>query len=153
MSHGVGHRRGSDLALLWLWRRPAAVAPIGSLAWEPPYAMGMAPEKTKKKKKKTFLSHAWHLCQDLLTAFTHLDSDRGNWPHLTLEFEVFWVVFFCFVSFCFLLFRAAYGSSQARGQIGATAAGLTKATAIQDPRCICDQYHSSKQHQILNPLS
>ena len=27
-SCGVGHRRGSDLALLWLWRRPVATAPI-----------------------------------------------------------------------------------------------------------------------------
>ena len=41
-----------DLALLWLWCRPVAVAPIRSLAWEPPYAVGAALEKTKKKKKK-----------------------------------------------------------------------------------------------------
>ena len=27
-----------DLALLWLWCRPAATALIGPLAWEPPYA-------------------------------------------------------------------------------------------------------------------
>ena len=27
-----------DLALLWLWCRPAAEAPIRPLAWEPPYA-------------------------------------------------------------------------------------------------------------------
>ena len=33
---------GWDLALLWLWGRPAATALIGSLAWEPPYALGMA---------------------------------------------------------------------------------------------------------------
>ena len=32
MSCGVGHRRGLDPALLWLWRRPAAVAPIRSPA-------------------------------------------------------------------------------------------------------------------------
>ena len=25
---GVGHRHGSDLAFLWLWRRPAATARI-----------------------------------------------------------------------------------------------------------------------------
>ena len=36
-----------DLALLWLWRRLAATAPIRPLAWEPPYATGMALEKTK----------------------------------------------------------------------------------------------------------
>ena len=28
MSCGVGHRRGSDPVLLWLWCRPAVVAPI-----------------------------------------------------------------------------------------------------------------------------
>ena len=50
----VGHRHGSDLALLWLWGRPAATAPIRPLAWEPPYAMGAAlrRQKTKDKKKK-----------------------------------------------------------------------------------------------------
>ena len=35
----------SDLALLWLWCRPAAAAPIGPLAWEPPYAAGAAPKR------------------------------------------------------------------------------------------------------------
>ena len=29
-----------DPVLLWLWCRPAAVALIRPLAWEPPYAMG-----------------------------------------------------------------------------------------------------------------
>ena len=49
MSCGVGRRRGSDLVLLWLWCRPAAVAPIQPLAWEPPYATGTAPNRKKKK--------------------------------------------------------------------------------------------------------
>ena len=31
-----------DLALLWLWCRPAAAALIQPLAWELPYAMGVA---------------------------------------------------------------------------------------------------------------
>ena len=53
MSYGVGRRRGLDLALLWLWRRPAATAPIRPLAWEPPYAIGSAlkGQKTKQKTK------------------------------------------------------------------------------------------------------
>ena len=56
--------------LLWLWYRLAAAAPIQSLAWEFPYAVGVAvehpihalpwnvpyatggPQKNKKKKKK-----------------------------------------------------------------------------------------------------
>ena len=52
---GVGCRRGSDLALLWLWHSVAATAPIRLLAWEPPYASGVVQEmakKTKKTKKK-----------------------------------------------------------------------------------------------------
>ena len=55
MSCGVGHRHGSDLALLWLWCRLVATAPIRSLAWEPPYATGAALErqKTKDEKKKS----------------------------------------------------------------------------------------------------
>ena len=52
MSCGVGRRRGLDLALLWLWCRPAAVALIWPLTWEPPYAMGVALKSKKKKKKK-----------------------------------------------------------------------------------------------------
>ena len=50
MSCGVGCRRGSDPALLWLWRRRMATAPIGPLAWEPPYAAGAAQEIAKRKK-------------------------------------------------------------------------------------------------------
>ena len=51
MSCGIGHRLSSDPPLLWLWHRLAATAPIRPLAQEPPYAMGVALEKTKKKKK------------------------------------------------------------------------------------------------------
>ena len=52
VSCGVGHRRSLDLVLLWLWRRPAAIAPIRPLAWEPPYATGVALKTNKKKKKE-----------------------------------------------------------------------------------------------------
>ena len=52
MSYGVGHRHGSDPALLWLCRWPAAVAPIRPLAWKHPYATGAAREIEKRKKKK-----------------------------------------------------------------------------------------------------
>ena len=45
MSYSVGCRCGSDLALLWLWCRPAATAPIRLLAWEPLCAMGTALKK------------------------------------------------------------------------------------------------------------
>ena len=43
----MGCRLGSDPVLLWLWHRLAAIAPTRPLAWEPPYAVGMALKKTK----------------------------------------------------------------------------------------------------------
>ena len=49
MSCGVGRRYGSDLALLWLWCRSAATAPIRPLAWESPCAAGAAVEKAKRQ--------------------------------------------------------------------------------------------------------
>ena len=48
---GVGSRHSSDPVLLWLWHSLVATAPIQPLAWEPPYAAGMALEKEKKKKR------------------------------------------------------------------------------------------------------
>ena len=45
MSCGVGHRRGSDLALLCLWHRLAAVDLIQPLAWPLPCAAGAALKK------------------------------------------------------------------------------------------------------------
>ena len=49
MSCGVGHRRGLDLTLLWLWCRLAAVAPIRPLAWEPP-CRGCGPKNNNNNK-------------------------------------------------------------------------------------------------------
>ena len=69
MSCGVGYRRSSDLMLLWLWCRPAPVAPIGPLAWEPPYAMGAALKGQKIKKK-------WKI--------TSVDKNIRNWNHRIL---------------------------------------------------------------------
>ena len=51
MSCGVGRRHGLDLALLWLWRRPEAVALIHPLAWELLYFEGAALKKQTKQNK------------------------------------------------------------------------------------------------------
>ena len=53
MSCGVGGRHGSDSMLLWLWRRLAAIPLTQPLVWEPPYAVGVALKKDKKRKKKS----------------------------------------------------------------------------------------------------
>ena len=56
MSYGVIHRCSLDAVLLW--RKPADTALIWPLAWEPPYAKGVAlkrqTQKTNKKKIASF---------------------------------------------------------------------------------------------------
>ncbi len=44
-----------DLALLWLWRRPAAEASIRPLAWDPTYAAAL--KRQEKKKKSRSVGH------------------------------------------------------------------------------------------------
>ena len=53
MSCGIGCRCGLDPTLLWLWCRPvaAAAALIRPLAWELPYAMGVALKRRKEGRK------------------------------------------------------------------------------------------------------
>ena len=53
MSCGVGHRRGLDPRLLW--HRPVATFPIRPLAWEPPYAVGVALKRKKKQKTANYI--------------------------------------------------------------------------------------------------
>ena len=47
----MGRRHGLDPSVLWLWCRPVATAPVGPLAWEPPYATGAALEKKKERER------------------------------------------------------------------------------------------------------
>ena len=69
MSCGVGHRCGSDLALLWLWRRPKTTVPIRPLAWELPDAMGVALEK---QKTNIYIYTYVHKCR----AYLWKDSEK-----------------------------------------------------------------------------
>ena len=76
-------------AWLWLWHRPAAAAPVRPLAWELPYAMGVALKKKKKKKRKIHQSAQPHPQPHTLTVrkFTEfadpqtptLDGLRCSW--------------------------------------------------------------------------
>ena len=74
MSCGVGGRLGSDPTLLWLWRRQVATAPVGPLAWEPPYAGGAAQEKAKRQKKKKKKNS---LAQDVKYNCLTYDGQKG----------------------------------------------------------------------------
>ena len=57
MNCAVGHRCGSHPALLSLWCRLAAAAPIRPLAWEIPHAAGAPPTKKKKKEEDEKTNH------------------------------------------------------------------------------------------------
>ena len=48
VSCGAHRSHSPESTLLWLWQRPAAVALIGPLTWEPPYAADVI-LKSKKK--------------------------------------------------------------------------------------------------------
>ena len=52
VSCGINLRCGSGLVLLWLWCRPAAIAPIRPPAWELSYALRTALGQIKKKKER-----------------------------------------------------------------------------------------------------
>ena len=61
-------------------------------------------------------------------------------------------LFFFFFSF-FRAATVAYGSSQARDTIRATAASLHQTTETQDLSHVCDLHHSLHQCRVLNPLN
>ena len=57
----VTGRHGLDPTLLWLWHRPAAIAPIQPLAWELPYAAGADLKKDPKKDKYQYSENIFYL--------------------------------------------------------------------------------------------
>ena len=87
MSCGVGCRRSSDPTLLWLWRRPAATAPIRPLAWEPPYAVGVALEMAKRQKKKENqekgIGDLWHKTASPYDALCHSKNTFNASPSIS----------------------------------------------------------------------
>jgi len=88
---GIDRRRGSDLVLLWLWPRLVATALIRLLAWEPPYAVGMAlkrqkDKKTKKKKERKKEKEFYYL-----------------YLKMTISSELFHVFQFSFITHSFLV--------------------------------------------------
>ena len=58
-----------DLAMVWLWCRPVATAPIQPLAWESPYVMGAALKRQRKKKER----------QENVPLFYKLPSGQTHW--------------------------------------------------------------------------
>ena len=50
--HELWYRLQRSLDMAWLWCGLATVAPIQPLAWESPYAMGVALKSQKKNRNK-----------------------------------------------------------------------------------------------------
>ena len=84
MSCGVGQKCSLDPSLLWLWCRPAATAQIQPLAWEFPYASGVAPKSQKLKKKKTSRENSRVRVEALQLS---LDQDKSTAIHSDQEKE------------------------------------------------------------------
>ena len=134
MSCGVGHRCSLDLALLWLWLRPAATAPIRPLAWELPHASGVTlKNKIKQQQQKT----------------PHKNQKPNQTKKLiTLDQWLFY--------FIFLLFRATLSHTEVL-RLGVESElqllAYATVTALPDLSSISNLYNSLWQCQILNPLS
>ena len=77
MSCGIGRRCSLDPKLLWLWCRLVATAPIGPLAWEPPYAMGVA-----LKSQKKLINKGVPIAVQWLTNLTRNHEVAGSIPGL-----------------------------------------------------------------------
>ena len=78
MSCSVGHRYGSDLALLWLW------PPIQPFTWELPYAVGIDLKNGEKKKKRCMINRNFWLFEISLNkillyySYFHCSKYEGN---------------------------------------------------------------------------
>ena len=79
-------------------------------------------------------------------------APRAPVLHENLDIHAF-TNFFFFLVFLGLHLQQIYGHSQARGRIGAAAAGLCHSHSNARSSHVCDLNHSSRQCQILNPLS
>ena len=97
MSCGIGHRCSSDLALLWLWCRPADAAPTLLLAWEPPYAAGTSlkrPNLYPPKKPKCFLIKpstvsSKYLLNSNIMYYVFGISGSTPWKHIKWQMSTF----------------------------------------------------------------
>ena len=96
MSYAVGCRCGSDLSLLWLWHKLAAAAPIQILAWELPYATGVALKKRRKKKNPKTPLMMTITFTDYLTGQPKLVDWKISRSNL-MSFIIFFLTDFSFV--------------------------------------------------------
>ena len=88
MSCGVGQRCSSDPELLWLWCRPTATASFGALAWEPPYAVGVALQRQKEKKKKSIVYSSYQQIRRVIPTVAQWIKNSTSGAQVTVEARV-----------------------------------------------------------------
>ena len=104
-----------DPVLLWQWCRPAAA----SFNSTPSLGTFIYPKKWGKKKKKERKKKV---------------KEKRCFPSYTAQTNAYSILNGIFFFFCFFRFPpVAYGGSQARGPIGAEAAGLHHSRGNADP--------------------
>ena len=77
--HGCGVSCRCDLDLALLWHRPAAITPIGPLAWELPYA---TPVTLKNLKKRMQLVYKLYLLTTVARVLRENVLESSNSPTL-----------------------------------------------------------------------
>ena len=114
-----------DPALLWLWRRPAATAPIRPLAWEPPCAAVAAPKRQKKKKKALWNEAEYRMKEVSLRGTIKRTLKKKKWNSLPKviqpEHSGTWICLFernnsillalAYFLFCFVFFFCLFAIS------------------------------------------
>ena len=90
----------------------------------------------------------WTLLQILIVFLDNSIQEQYTYKKSQQFHNFFNFIFLCLFAFSWAA-CAAYGGSQARGLIGAVAAGLPTATATQDQSQVCNLHHSSRQRRSL----
>ena len=121
MSCGVVWRHGLDLAWLWLWRRSATAALIWPLAWEPPYAAGVA-LKRQKGRKLNFVLQLEEILLELVASWYHvhllqIPRNLDEYKILVSRKGI------CFESFPHFIY---YGTRQANKEFSGVPLGLSR---------------------------
>ena len=125
-SCNAGCRCGSDLALLCLWCRLAAVALIRPLTWELPICHRCS-HKTPTKKEG--------------------DRERDAYSSPLPILKSVLIIHEVYFSSFFFSFRA-----HLRLRVSSELQLPATATATPDPSCVCNLHHSSRQCWLFNPL-
>ena len=137
---GLAHWVGNP-ALLWLWYRLAAVAPIGPLAGKLPYATGVVVKKTQKKKNYPAIYAAkGKLTLIIPTNFSILKRCCGRQNNEPPKMSIFPIMCAYITLYLFLfLFGHNCGIWKFLGQ-------------RLNPSCSWDLCHSNSNAGFFNPL-